>query len=197
MKNQSLKSNSIFFFVLFRLSWWCNQLACILLICVYTSVFYKLDDEIYYSSFHPVFFTAYLWHGVLSLLSTSDIDLVRRGLSANRILFCWWSSYSYWWVIIRDGSLILVSVCALIGLKYSQSVKNCFAHSTISIADDNSLWEFIPERYTSLGRWRERRFCKFRYILRRVVIVRGMHNRHPRRLRHRERPRHRHMRRFY
>jgi hypothetical protein len=174
----------------------CNQLACILLICVYTSIFYKLDDDICYSSFHPLFLGACIWHSMLSFLNTDDIDLVREAMSENSILFCWWSSYSYWWVMTRDGSLILFSICALIGLKYSQLFNNCLAHSTISIVDDNSSWDFIPETYTSSERWRERRFCKFRFILRRVGIGRGMNNHRSRPFRHRERPRHHRMRRF-
>jgi hypothetical protein len=175
------------------LSRWCNETAIIFFVCVYISIFYNLDDDFYYSSFHPLFFGAYLWHDGLCLLNDDSIPVCRDVI--DRDLLCWWCSYSYWWVVTRDGPMILISVCALIGLKYSQSLDDSLWYYTISIDDYNSKSDFIPTPI-SIRRWRQRRFVKFRCIPHQVIIRRSIycllrcHNCHH------QYSRHRHVRRF-
>lgn len=158
-----------------RFSFWCNHLACVLLICVHISVFWKLDNNIYYSSFHPLFFGTCLWHIPWSLLNHDSLDFCRDFLRGTLSWPIWWSSCSYGWVLNRDGGMILMSICALIGLRYSQIVDKPWQYRTISIEDDHSPWNFLPQRSTLGRRWQQRRMRRFRCILRRFVVVKGFY----------------------
>lgn len=169
-----LGSKTRYGFGLFRISFWCNHLACIVLICAYVSVFWKLKVNSYYSSFHPFFFGACLWHSIWSVLNHDPVDLCRDLLSQLMYIPSWLSTCSYGWVIARDGGMILISVCALRGLRYSLIVDEPSAYQSMSIWYNDSHRIYIPPRYTPGRTWRRRRTRRVQYIVRRFLVVKGI-----------------------
>ncbi|UJR13207.1 hypothetical protein I4U23_000229 [Adineta vaga] len=168
------------------LSLWCNQLACIVLVCTYISVFWKLEDSIYYSSFHPLFLGAYVWHigcFVLtaylwdidwSVLDYVSIDLCHDILH-KLIYLPWWSTCSYGWVIARDGPMIFISICALLGVRYVWFIDESTAYQSLTVWYNDSRRDFVPSKYTPGRQWRRRRMDKFHCMIRRFIVVKGIY----------------------
>jgi hypothetical protein len=80
-------------------------------------------------------------------------------------------SYSYWWVVIRDGGMILFSICALIGLRCVELFDDSYDYSTTSAWDDHLTLNIIRKAYALIQRWRLRRYGKPRCIIRRVSLL--------------------------
>jgi hypothetical protein len=173
-QNKVLKFYSICFFV-FRISLWCDQLACAVLICGYISIFWKLEDNIYYSSFHPLFLAACLWHSGWSILNHDPVDLCRDILRELMYFPSWWSRCSYGWVIDRDGGIILISICALLGLRYTLITDEPSAYRSMTVWYNDSRRAYVPPRYTPGRQWRRRRRGQFQCIVRRFIVVKGIY----------------------
>ncbi|CAM4970959.1 unnamed protein product, partial [Rotaria socialis] len=98
----------------------CNELASILLIFVYISIFYNLDYDMCHSVFHILFFCACLWHGLLSLLNKDSIAVCPEVMNGESRFESLWCFDAYWWVLTRDSPMIVISVGASIVAKYLQ-----------------------------------------------------------------------------
>ncbi len=173
-QDEVLKFNSIWILV-FRISFWCNHLACIVLICAYVSVFRNLEENSYYSPFHPLFFGSCLWHSGWSVLNYDPLDLCRDLIREMMYFPSWWSTCSYGWVIARDGGMILMSVCALLGLRYALIVDEPSAYQSMTVWYNDSQRTYVPPRYTPGRQWRRRRMGKVQYIVRRFIVVKGIY----------------------
>ncbi|CAM4774548.1 unnamed protein product [Rotaria magnacalcarata] len=104
----------------------CNELASILLIFVYISIFYNLDYDMCHSVFHILFFCACLWHGLLSLLNKDSIAVCPEVMNGESRFESLWCFDAYWWVLTRDSPMIVISVGASIVAKYLQLFNDFF-----------------------------------------------------------------------
>ncbi|CAF0767165.1 unnamed protein product [Adineta steineri] len=120
------------------------------------------------------------------------IQFVEKPFNVENGSVQWW--IPYWWVLLRDGFMIVIAITVVIVLKYGLIRNDELSDSTLYIpVDKPSIYFFTPVPSNSRCRHRRRTRRHFHCVLVRSVVFQMIH--HCRR-RDRHRFSHHHRRRF-
>jgi hypothetical protein len=125
--------------------------------------------------FHTLVFICIVTHMLSPIVENECIVILDTLASHYSGLFGWW--ITYWWVIFRDGIMIISAIIAIIALKYALVWKIELSDSTLYIPIDEPWFTAFLQTSSPVRRWRRRRFRKFRCVLHRSVVFRIIHNR--------------------
>ena len=160
----------------FRWSWWSNQIAATIVVFVYIAIFHLFGWNTIHDMLYGFVIGAVVVHVAMSFPNDAMCEAL-NDLSANCTdPDCWLPSH--FWVVLRDGALILFSLFGVIALRYSLThpVALCNPPSYVSI-DEPSFSSSSSQRTRVRRRCGVRTLPKIRCTLVRYVVFGSIHNR--------------------
>jgi hypothetical protein len=151
-----------------RLSWWCNQLASTIVTLVYTAIFCHFGWRMIDMFFHSIVFSSVLQHIFIPCIGDGVIHFLDKIMRQMTGFSRWWSPY--WWVMIRDGPLVLGTLISVIALRYCRICQVELSDSTFYVPINEPVLSTASQRCISRRRRSRRTFRKFHCKLVRVVV---------------------------